>query len=88
MAELQRNGVINSLKPRLKSSLCRMTISRFHDHPDVEKFAPLNGIGHRIAAGFALKYCMLATADVDVFPRLGLVPSGKRRPGSSLRGVR
>ena len=65
-----------------------MAVSRFHDHPDVEEFDAPKGIGHRIAADSALKYCMLATADVDVFPRLGAVPSGIRRPGSSLRGVR
>ncbi|WP_104663554.1 3'(2'),5'-bisphosphate nucleotidase CysQ family protein [Ensifer adhaerens] len=48
----------------------RMAVSRFHDHPDVDIFAEENAIAHRIQAGSALKYGLLATGDVDVFPRL------------------
>lgn len=53
-----------------KTATCRMAVSRFHDHPDVGQFAVTNGIGERLAMGSALKYGRLATAVVDVFPRL------------------
>ena len=49
---------------------CRMAVSRFHGHPDVDVFAVANGISKRVAIGSALKYGRLATAEVDVFPRL------------------
>lgn len=53
-----------------KSVSCRMAVSRFHDHSDVEVFAVANRINERIAIGSALKYGRLATARVDIFPRL------------------
>lgn len=53
-----------------KPSYCRMAVSRFHDHPDVDIFAIENQIYHRIAIGSALKYGLLAASEVDVFPRL------------------
>ncbi len=49
---------------------CRMAVSRFHDHPDVDVFAQHNRIAQRVAVGSALKYGLLAAAEVDVFPRL------------------
>jgi 3'(2'), 5'-bisphosphate nucleotidase len=65
-----RNGAEAALLPQAKSSACRMAISRFHDHPDVDVFAAQNRIDQRIAIGSALKYGVLAAAEVDVFPRL------------------
>lgn len=53
-----------------KAARCRMAVSRFHDHPDVELFAAANGIVERVAVGSALKYGHLAGGAVDVFPRL------------------
>ncbi len=53
-----------------KSPLCRMAVSRFHDHPDVDVFARINGIESRLGIGSALKYCRLAAGEIDVFPRL------------------
>lgn len=53
-----------------KSAQCRMAVSRFHDHPDVEAFAAANRIDECIAMGSALKYGRLASSIVDVFPRL------------------
>ncbi len=53
-----------------KSARCRMAVSRFHDHADVDVFAAVNQKNERIAMGSALKYGRLATAEVDVFPRL------------------
>lgn len=53
-----------------KSTACRMAVSRFHDHPDVELFAQANAIRERVAVGSALKYGYLARGRVDVFPRL------------------
>jgi 3'(2'), 5'-bisphosphate nucleotidase len=47
-----------------------MAVSCFHDHPDVDVFAAHNGIDQRVAIGSALKYGLLAAAEVDVFPRL------------------
>jgi 3'(2'), 5'-bisphosphate nucleotidase len=58
------------LLPQAYSPACRMAVSRFHDHPDVDLFAAQNGIDQRVAIGSALKYCLLAAAEVDVFPRL------------------
>lgn len=65
-----RNGAKEALLPQGQSPACRMAISRFHDHPDVDVFAVQNGIGLRVAVGSALKYGLLAAAEVDVFPRL------------------
>jgi len=65
-----RAGQEIKLLPQPQSSICKMAISRFHDHPDVDIFATQNLIKHRIPIGSALKYCLLATSDVDVFPRL------------------
>lgn len=49
---------------------CRMAVSRFHDHPDVGIFSQVNKIRKRVPVGSALKYGLLASGDVDVFPRL------------------
>lgn len=53
-----------------RSEACRMTVSRFHDHPDVDIFAQANRIRERVAVGSALKYGYLAAGLADVFPRL------------------
>ena len=53
-----------------KSEMCRMAVSRFHDHSDVDVFSAANGIPARVAMGSSLKYGKLAAAEVDVFPRL------------------
>jgi 3'(2'), 5'-bisphosphate nucleotidase len=63
-------GVRSSCIAAVRSVRCRMAVSRFHDHPDVEVFAAANRINERIAMGSALKYGRLASAAVDVFPRL------------------
>ncbi len=65
-----RDGAETALSPHARSALLRMAVSRFHDHPDVDVFAEKNLITERVAIGSALKYCMLATGDIDVFPRL------------------
>lgn len=65
-----RDGAETALLPQVQSPACRMAVSRFHDHPDVEVFAAQNGIEQRVAIGSALKYGLLAAAEVDVFPRL------------------
>jgi 3'(2'), 5'-bisphosphate nucleotidase len=64
-----KNGVKISLNSHHQSRTCRMAVSRFHDHPDVDSFALDNGITYRVAIGSALKYCLLAAAEVDVYPR-------------------
>jgi 3'(2'), 5'-bisphosphate nucleotidase len=65
-----REGVEAALSAHTRSTSCRMAVSRFHDHPDVDVFATQNGIAERVAIGSALKYGLLATGEVDVFPRL------------------
>jgi 3'(2'), 5'-bisphosphate nucleotidase len=65
-----RGGAHTALVQQEEASSCRMAVSRFHDHPDVEIFASENRIVHRVAIGSALKYGLLAAAEVDVFPRL------------------
>lgn len=65
-----RDGVKTALLPQARSAVCRIATSRFHDHPDVDIFASQNDIVERVAIGSALKYGVLATAEVDVFPRL------------------
>lgn len=69
-AWLEKAGVRSSCVAAEKSARCRMAVSRFHNHPDVGVFAAANWINERIAIGSALKYGRLATAEVDVFPRL------------------
>lgn len=65
-----RAGVVAALSAHTRSASLRMAVSRFHDHPDVDIFAAQNGIAERVAIGSALKYCLLAAGEVDVFPRL------------------
>jgi 3'(2'), 5'-bisphosphate nucleotidase len=65
-----KHGVGTLCRPARKSVECRMAISRFHDHPDVDVFAAANGLVNRIAMGSALNYGRLAAAQVDVFSRL------------------
>lgn len=65
MAGLRANYLIKD-----RYSQCRMAVSRFHNHLDVEIFAATNQIGNRVAIGSALKYGRLAIAEVDIFPRL------------------
>ncbi len=48
----------------------RVAGSRFHDPPDGGLFAEQNLAVERVPRGSALKYCQLADAEVDVFPRL------------------
>lgn len=63
-------GVRSNCVAAERSDRCRMAVSRFHDHPDVNVFAAANRINERIAMGSALKYGRLASSAVDVFPRL------------------
>jgi 3'(2'), 5'-bisphosphate nucleotidase len=63
-------GASLELSPRPRSTSCRLAASRFHDSPEVEVFAALNGIGDREAIGSALKYGALAAGEADVFPRI------------------
>lgn len=65
-----RKGRKTSLFEHARSASLRIAVSRFHDHPDVDFFAAQNGVTERVAIGSALKYGMLAAAEVDVFPRL------------------
>lgn len=65
-----RNGAETALLPQSQSPACRMAVSRFHDHRDVDVFVTMNEIEQRVAIGSALKYGLLAAAEVDVFPRL------------------
>lgn len=65
-----RQGISTILKAQARAPICRMAVSRFHDHPDVGIFAAKNGISQRVAVGSAIKYGLLAAAEVDVFPRL------------------
>lgn len=69
-AWLEKAGDRSSCVAAEKSAQCRMAVSRFHDHPDVDVFAAANRIDDRVAIGSALKYGRLATAEVDIFPRL------------------
>lgn len=65
-----RQGVETALFPQSESAKCRMAVSRFHDHPDVDIFVADNRIDQCVPSGSALKYGLLATAEVDIFPRL------------------
>ena len=65
-----RNGAETALLLQTRSLACRMAVSRFHNHPDIDVFAVQDRIDQRIAVGSALKYGLLAAAEVDVFPRL------------------
>ncbi len=65
-----REGAVETLSAHTRSDSLRVAVSRFHDHPDVDIFAAQNGIAERVAIGSALKYCLLAAGEVDVFPRL------------------
>jgi 3'(2'), 5'-bisphosphate nucleotidase len=66
----ESGGVRSVMRLVEKSDHCRMAVSRFHDHPDVDVFGEINGIGDRVEIGSALKYARLAMGAVDVVPRL------------------
>lgn len=66
----EKAGIRTDCQPAGKSVTCRMAVSRFHDHPDTDVFAVANDISNKVAIGSALKYGRLATAEVDIFPRL------------------
>ena len=61
---------IQTLKEYPKSKSLKMAVSRFHKHDDTSLFAKANNVHIEIPIGASLKYCFLATAEVDVFPRL------------------
>jgi 3'(2'), 5'-bisphosphate nucleotidase len=63
-------GIRETLTPLAGKSSLRMVTSRFHDAPDSNSFAVLNGVGQRIPIGSTLKFGRLACADADVYPRL------------------
>jgi len=65
-----KNGKKTALKIKEKSQNMSMAVSRFHDHPDVDKFSEMNNINNKIQMGSALKLCRLAAGEVDVYPRL------------------
>ncbi len=65
-----QQGSSTPLQTKPPSASCRIAVSRFHDHTDVDIFATENNIKQRVAVGSALKYGLLAAAEVDVFPRL------------------
>ncbi len=69
-AWLDKAGVRANCVAAERAERCRMAVSRFHDHSDVDLFAASNQIEERVAIGSALKYGRLAAAKVDVFPRL------------------
>jgi len=69
-AWLRRAGSDVKLGAVPRSAQCRMAVSRFHDHADVDLFAADNTIEQRIAIGSSLKFCLLASGEVDVSPRL------------------
>lgn len=66
----EKNGLYVDCLRADKRQQLRMAVSRFHDHPDVDVFAHINAVAHRVPMGSALKYASLASAEVDVFPRL------------------
>jgi 3'(2'), 5'-bisphosphate nucleotidase len=65
-----RENISTKLIPKKESIYCRMAISRFHNHPDVETFAFMNNINNLKPIGSALKYGLLAASEIDIFPRL------------------
>lgn len=67
---LESKGASNKINLIPNARQMKMAISRFHDHEDVSKFGNDNGINIRVPVGSALKYGLLATGEVDVFPRL------------------
>lgn len=66
----EQGGERSAIRQIEKSVQCRMAVSRFHDHPDVDVFGKINGISDRVEIGSALKYGRLAMGEADVVPRL------------------
>lgn len=64
------NHETRPLLPQSAYAAPRIAVSRFHNHPDVEIFASENCAEEQLPLGSALKYCALAEARADVFPRL------------------
>jgi len=67
---LMKAGVVTRCRPFEKAINLRVTVSRFHDHPDVSVFAESNHVGELIPVGSALKYGWLTFGRAEVFPRL------------------
>lgn len=62
-------GIREKLTPLAGNTSLRMATSRFHDGPESNGFAALNGVSERIPVGSALKFGRLACAEAEVYPR-------------------
>lgn len=69
-AKCVKDNVTSVVVPRRRTKRCRMAVSRFHEHPDVQLFATSNQIAKAIPMGSALKYVRLAMSKAEVYPRL------------------
>ena len=49
----------------------RAVVSRSHPDPETTAVLDNNGIGHTVAAGSSLKFCLVARGDADLYPRFG-----------------
>ena len=45
--------------------------SRSHRTPETDAFLEANGAGEIVAAGSSLKFCLVASGEADLYPRLG-----------------
>jgi len=45
--------------------------SRSHRDPDTDAFLAKHGITHIVSAGSSLKFCLVASAEADIYPRFG-----------------
>jgi len=69
-AWLIKNNQWTPLTEQKTSKEVRLATSRFHGHSNIDLFSAALGITQKIPVGSALKYCLHASAEVDVFPRL------------------
>lgn len=65
-----RGGMSEKMTQAPASLKQRMVVSRSENPEELQKFATENGIAESISVGSALKYCLLAAAEFEVFPRL------------------
>lgn len=65
----EKGGIRNKCTHLRKKNKCRIAVSRFHDHRDIDLFCSDNGISERVAIGSALKYGRLAIGNIEVITR-------------------
>lgn len=59
------------IRARLAPKDAFAVASRSHRDPETDAFLEKHGITHVVSAGSSLKFCLVASAEADIYPRFG-----------------